>query len=165
MAAGNLASITAILAYVSNIPLKVRPCVLGITLLQAANNVVSHSKRCGLWSSSNSYFDIVRSVQTAIQISFAGLGAIIGTVVFRAQDAPRFIPGESKGSSDPDRGLIRHIRPHCHPCVSGCPARGPVCDCVAFFSNEQTHERRQTGRASRRSTWVLLHSVSWRYTF
>jgi hypothetical protein len=32
-------------------------------------------------------------VQTAVQISLGGIGAIIGTVSFRAKDAPRFIPG------------------------------------------------------------------------
>jgi len=46
----------------------------------AANNVVFHSKR---------------SVQTAVQVSLGGIGGIIGTVAYRAQDAPRFIPGLS----------------------------------------------------------------------
>jgi hypothetical protein len=36
-----------------------------------------------------------RSVQTAMQISLGGIGGIIGTIVYRAQDAPRFIPGVS----------------------------------------------------------------------
>jgi len=47
-------------------------------LAYAANNVVSHSKR---------------SVQTAMQISLSGIGGIVGTVVYRAKDAPRYIPG------------------------------------------------------------------------
>jgi len=55
----------------------------------AANNVVSHSKR---------------SVQTAIQLSFDGLGGIIATVVFRAQDAPRFLPG--LGAALGSQGLL-----------------------------------------------------------
>ena len=49
-----------------------------------------------------------RSVQTAVQISLAALGGIIGTVVFRAQDAPRFIPGGSKEFPDPFLLLMRH---------------------------------------------------------
>ena len=112
-----------------------------------------------IWSSGNPYFDIVRSVQTASQISFGGLGAIIGTVIFRAQDAPRFIPGESKESPDPYRALTRHIRPQCHPCFPDSLAHGPACDCVAFCSNEQTHERRQTGKPSWRPGWILLHAM------
>lgn len=47
-------------------------------LAYAANNVVSHSKR---------------SVQTAMQVSMGGIGAIVGTVSYRAQDTPRYIPG------------------------------------------------------------------------
>jgi len=52
-------------------------CTPGL-LAYASNNVVSHSKR---------------SVQTGLQLSMGGFGAIIATTVFRAQDAPRYIPG------------------------------------------------------------------------
>jgi len=38
---------------------------------------------------------IHRSVQTAVQVSLGGIGAIVGTVAYRSQDAPRFIPGIS----------------------------------------------------------------------
>ena len=34
------------------------------------------------------------SIQTAMQVSLGAIGAIVGTVVYRAQDAPRYIPGK-----------------------------------------------------------------------
>ncbi len=37
---------------------------------------------------------ISSSVQTAMQISFGGIAGIVGTVAYRAQDAPRYIPGK-----------------------------------------------------------------------
>ncbi|KAF8070733.1 major facilitator superfamily domain-containing protein [Lyophyllum atratum] len=47
-------------------------------LAYASNNVVSHSKR---------------SVQTALTVSLGGVGGIIASTTFRAQDAPRYLPG------------------------------------------------------------------------
>ncbi|KAF4621397.1 hypothetical protein D9613_000869 [Agrocybe pediades] len=47
-------------------------------LAYASNNVVTHSKR---------------SVQTALTVGLGGVGGIIATTVFRAQDAPKYIPG------------------------------------------------------------------------
>jgi len=47
-------------------------------LAYASNNVVSHTKR---------------SVQTALTVSLGGIGGILATTVFRAQDYPRYIPG------------------------------------------------------------------------
>ncbi|KAF5373816.1 hypothetical protein D9758_000970 [Tetrapyrgos nigripes] len=48
------------------------------SLAYAANNVVSHSKR---------------SVSTALIVIWGGIGGILGTTVFRQQDAPRYING------------------------------------------------------------------------
>ncbi|KAF8911500.1 major facilitator superfamily domain-containing protein [Gymnopilus junonius] len=47
-------------------------------LAYASNNVVSHTKR---------------SVQTALTVSLGGIGGIMATTVFRAQDSPHYIPG------------------------------------------------------------------------
>ncbi|TFK44906.1 major facilitator superfamily domain-containing protein [Crucibulum laeve] len=47
-------------------------------LAYAANNVVSHSKR---------------SVQSALTVCLGGIGGIMASTVFRAQDAPRYLPG------------------------------------------------------------------------
>ncbi|XP_006461260.1 hypothetical protein AGABI2DRAFT_192788 [Agaricus bisporus var. bisporus H97] len=47
-------------------------------LAWSSNNVVSHSKRI---------------VQSAITVMFGGVGGILATTTFRAQDAPRYIPG------------------------------------------------------------------------
>ncbi|KAF5354896.1 hypothetical protein D9756_005469 [Leucocoprinus leucothites] len=47
-------------------------------LAYSSNNVVSHSKR---------------TVQSAVTVMLAGLSGIVATLVFRTQDAPRYIPG------------------------------------------------------------------------
>ncbi|KAF9464980.1 major facilitator superfamily domain-containing protein [Collybia nuda] len=47
-------------------------------LAYASNNVVSQSKK---------------SVQTALTVSFGGVGGIIASTVFRTQDSPRYLPG------------------------------------------------------------------------
>jgi len=52
-------------------------CVPGV-LAYNANNITSHSKR---------------SVSTAIIIAFGGIGGIFATLVYREQDANRYVPG------------------------------------------------------------------------
>ncbi|KAG6885384.1 hypothetical protein C0993_002347 [Termitomyces sp. T159_Od127] len=47
-------------------------------LAYASNNVVSQSKR---------------SVQSALTVSMGGMGGIVASTVYRAEDAPRYLPG------------------------------------------------------------------------
>ena len=66
-----------------------------LTEIQASNNITSHSKRFVFHSciETSLYYFLRRSILTAVQISMGGVGGVIATVVFRAQDAPRYIPG------------------------------------------------------------------------
>jgi len=85
-----------------------------------------------------------RSVQTAVQVSLGGIGAIVGTVAYRAQDAPRFIPGISMMIS---KKLIFAnfiaVRPICHARLSSSTSHNRLDNNRAFHAAKQDDARGQ----------------------
>lgn len=100
-----------------------------------------------------------RSVQTSIQISLGGIGAIVGTVSYRAKDAPRFIPGVQTSSFLFLFLALTAFRTHYHPCVPRSPPFGPPCHDHPFLPEKQTHEIGIKVKTSRRSARILLYAL------
>ena len=77
-------------------------------------------------------------MQTAMQISLGGIGAIVGTVSYRTQDAPRFIPGQI-----PSKNLfsgLTFLRSCDDSCFSRSPPFGSPCHHCPFLPGKQAHE-------------------------
>ena len=106
---------------------------------------------------------VFSSVQTAMQISFGGIGGIVGTVAYRAKDAPRYIPGRYLKQLLVDftkKKLLSHItlRRACYDSwFSSSSADSSLGHNNTFHEAEQTNERRKNRKAPRRSTGLLLY--------